>query len=112
MAPGTTRTALQKLLEDHQSRLSVELDPLSAESREVTQREFADELNQAVRRLRIARDVDELTATLLDAAAQFSGGSALFRVAGDAAKLMRVRVLPEPAAEALMDLEISLLSAA
>jgi hypothetical protein len=112
MAPVPTRTALQKLLEDHQSRLSFELDTVFDESREAAQREFADQLNQAVRRMRIAPDADELAATLLDAAAQFSGGSALFLVAGDAAKLKRVRVLPEWAAEALMGLEISLPSAA
>ncbi|HXB75343.1 MAG TPA: GAF domain-containing protein [Candidatus Acidoferrales bacterium] len=111
MAPGPTRTALQKLLEDHQSRLSFEVETLFAESREGAQREFGDQLNQAVRRLRMASDADELSATLLDAAAQFSGGSALFRVAGEAAKLTRVRVMPESAAEAL-GLEISLPSAA
>jgi hypothetical protein len=112
MAPGPTRTALHKLLEDHQFRLSFDLNALFAESRESAQREFADQLNQAARRLRIAPDADELSATLLDAAAQFSGGSALFRVAGDAAKLMRVRVLPGSAADASADLDISLSSAA
>src|SRR5436305_358591 len=112
MAPGPTRTALHKLLEDHQFRLSFDLNALFAEARESAQREFADQLNQAARRLRIAPDADELSATLLDAAAQFSGGSALFRVAGDAAKLMRVRVLPGSAADASADLDISLVSAA
>ncbi|HMC62779.1 MAG TPA: hypothetical protein VKJ01_26535 [Candidatus Solibacter sp.] len=92
--------------------MSLELETLFAESRAGAQREFSDRLNQAVRRLRIAPDADELSATLVDAAAQFSGGSALFSVAGDTAKLTRVRVLPESAADALVSLEISLPSAA
>jgi hypothetical protein len=123
MVPSPTRTALQKLLETHQSRvgehqslLSLELNTCFTESREAARREFADRLNQAVRRLRIAPGADELSATLVDAAAQFSSGCALLRVAGDAATLERVRGLAERAAEALtgpsIGLEISLQSAA
>jgi len=112
MAPSPTRTALRKLLEDHQSRLSFELDTLFTESREGARREFADQLNQAVRLLRIAPDAEELSATLLDAAAQFSGGAALFRVAGDTAKPERVRGLPDADTEAFVGLEVPLSSAA
>jgi hypothetical protein len=114
MAPSPTKTALRKLLEDHQSRLSFELDTLLVESREEARREFADRLNQVARRLRIAPDAAELSVTLLDAAAQFSGAAALFRVVGDAVKPERVRVrgLPEPGEEGFISLEISLSSAA
>jgi hypothetical protein len=114
MAPGPTKTALRKLLEEHQSRLYSEVDSLLAESRDETRREFADQLNQAVRRLRIAPDAQELSVTLLDASAEFSGAAALFSVAGDAVKPERVRVrgLPEPSPEGFINLEISLASAA
>ena len=114
MAPGLTKTTLRKVLEDHLSRLTFELDPLIAESCEEARREFADQLNQAVRRLRIAPDTEELAVTLLDASAQFSGAAALFRVEGDAIKPVRVRVrgLPEPPEEGLSSLVIALSSAA
>jgi hypothetical protein len=112
MAPSPTKTALRKLLDDHQSRLLFELNVLVAESCEGARREFADQLNQAVRLLRIAPEVDELSATLLDGVAQFSGQAALFHVAGDSAKPQGVRGLPESAAEVFAGLEIPLSSAA
>jgi len=124
MAPSPTKTALRRILEDHQSRLSVELDGLIVSSREAARSEFAEQLNQAVRRLCISpgngaapsngasREPEELAVTLLDAVAQFATCAALFRIAGDTATGERVRGVSEPAAEAFAGLDTSLSSAA
>src|SRR5215472_5632376 len=70
----------RRLLEDGLSRLSDDLDALFADTRDVARREYAEQLNQAVRRLRIAGDADELYGTLEHAAAQFAQGAMLFRI--------------------------------
>jgi hypothetical protein len=110
MAPAPLKSPIRQLLEDRLSSLPVEADTLFIESRERARRDFADLLNQAVRRLRMAPDAEELGATLLDAAAQFSTGAALFRIAGDIAILERIRGVPD--GEAFTMLEIPLTSAA
>jgi hypothetical protein len=68
------------LLENRFAQLSSDLDALFAQSREQTRREFAEQLNQAVRRLRLSPDAEEICATLGDAAAKFSDGVLLFRI--------------------------------
>ena len=110
MAPGPLKSPVRQLLEDRLSSLPMEADTLFIESRERARRDFADLLNQAVRRIRMAPDAEELGATLLDAAAQFSTGAALFRVSGDIAILERIRGVPDAAAFTM--LEIPLASAA
>src|SRR5947209_4284241 len=112
MAPALRKSSFAQLLEDRLSQLSSEADTLFAESREHARREFADQLNQAVRRLRIASEPGELGATLLDAAAQFSTGAAIFHIAGDRAKPERIRGVPESVAQAIAALEIPLATAA
>jgi hypothetical protein len=116
MVPGPPKSPFGQLLEDRLSSLPGEADALFIESREQAHREFADRLNQAVRRLRMAPDADELRRTLLDAAAQFSTGAALFRIvhdsAHDTALPERIRGVPEAAAEAFATLQIQLPAAA
>jgi hypothetical protein len=112
MALSPLKSPIRQLLEDRLSALPVDADALLTESCERARNEFADRLNQAVRRLRIAPDPEELSATLLDAAAQFSTGAALFRIAGDMARPGRIRGVPEAAAEAFARLEIPLTAAA
>jgi len=112
MAPSPTKTALRRILEDHQSRLSFELDGVIADSRDAARREFAEQLNQAVRRVCLAPDPNGLLVTVLDGVGQFATGAALFRIAGDTAIGERVRGVGEPAAEAFSGLETSLSSAA
>jgi hypothetical protein len=73
-------TPARRLLEDRIGSLSDDLDALFTESRDCARREQAELLNQAVRRLRIATDPDELCATLESAAAVFAQGALLFRV--------------------------------
>jgi hypothetical protein len=112
MAPGPLKSPFRQLLEDRLSSLPTEADTLFIESRERARREFADLLNQAVRRLRMAPDAEELRITLLDAAAQFSTGAALFRIAGDIALPDGILGVPEAAAEAFGTLQIPLTNAA
>jgi hypothetical protein len=103
---------LRQLLENRISQLSTEVEGLFVEARDRGRREFADQLNQAVRRIRQSEDVEALGATLLDAAGSFSTGSALFQVDGQVAKGRRIRGVPEETAEAFKALEIPLASAA
>jgi hypothetical protein len=103
---------LRQLLENRISQLSVEVEGLFVEARERGRRESADQLNQAVRRLRQSPDIDELGATLVDAAARFSTGAALFRIEAEAVRGERIRGVPEEAAESFRGLEIPLSSAA
>ena len=82
----------RQVLQDHLSPISDELESLFENSRDAARRELAEQLNQAVRRLRIAPDADELCATLAGAAARFAENSALFRIAGDTAVNERVEL--------------------
>jgi hypothetical protein len=112
MASGPSTSPLRQILEGRLSQLSLEVDGLFAEARERARREFADQLNQAVRRILQAADQEELGATLLDAAGAFASGAAWFCIAGEAAKGERIRGVPEEAAGAFRALEIPLASAA
>jgi len=82
----------RRLLEDRIGRLSDDLDTLFNESRDRARREHAEQLNQAVRRLRIAADPDELCGTLEHAAAQFADTALLFRIESDKAHHDRITV--------------------
>jgi len=82
------------------AELSTELELLFESSREHARREQAEQLNQAVRRLRFAPDPEELCATLADAAARLATGAILFRVADSMATSDRIEV-PLAAAPAL-----------
>jgi hypothetical protein len=82
----------RELLEHRIAELSTELELLFAGAREQARREQAEELNQAVRRLRIAPDADELCATLADAAVRLASGAILFRVTEGTASSDRIEV--------------------
>jgi hypothetical protein len=111
MSPSAP-SPLRQLLENRISQLSAEVEGLFVEARDRGRREFADQLNQMVRRIRQSEDVEALDATLLDAASSFSTGSALFHVDGQVAKGRRIRGVSEETAEAFKSLEIPLASAA
>jgi hypothetical protein len=98
-------TPARRLLEDRIAKLSDDLDALFTETRERARREHAEQLNQAVRRLKVAGDPDELCATLENAADQFSGGALVFRIEDGVARHERVTVLLEsaPAFAAVME---------
>ena len=82
----------RRLLENRIASLSDDLDALFTDSRDRARREQAEQLNQAVRRLRIAGDPEELCGTLENAAAQFAEGSMLFRVESGVAHHERIQV--------------------
>jgi hypothetical protein len=62
-------------------------------------RETADQLNQAVRRMRQAANAEEVSAALLDAAALFATGAAVFRLDGETARGEGIRGAPETAGD-------------
>src|SRR4051812_15938175 len=82
----------RQLLEDRFAQLSSDLETLFAESRDQTRREFAEQLNQSVRRLRLASGADELCDTLADSAARFATGAILFRIEDGVARNPRIDV--------------------
>jgi hypothetical protein len=82
----------RELLEHRIAELSTELELLFEDAREQARREQAEQLNQAVRLLRIAPDADELCATLADAAVRLSSGAILFRVVEGTASSDRIEV--------------------
>ncbi len=82
----------RELLEHRMAEVSTELEVLFEGAREHARREQAEQLNQAVRRLRIAPDAGELCATLEDAAARLATGAILFRVADGTATSDRIGV--------------------
>lgn len=112
MSSSASTPSLRQILETRISQLSVEMEGLFADARERGRRESADQLNQAVRRIRQAADLEELRAILLDTASAFSSGAALFRIEGPAARGERIRGVPEEAGEVFAGLEIPLASAA
>jgi hypothetical protein len=103
---------LRQILEGQLSLLSVEMERLFQEARGRARGELAEQLNQAVRRIRHASTREELLATLLDAACGFAGGAAVFRIDGDVARGERIRGVPEDIAEVFGAFEIPLASAA
>jgi hypothetical protein len=112
MPSGPSTSPVRQILENHLSQLSLEVDSLFSVARDNERSEFAVQLNQAVRRIRQAADLDELGATLLDAAGAFSTGVAWFRISGKAACGERIRGVPKESAEAFHALKIPLSSAA
>jgi hypothetical protein len=82
----------RQLLENRFEQLSADLDAFLAESREQTRREFSEQLNSSVRRLRLATDPDELCATLIDSVARFAAGTLLFRIQDGVARNPRIAI--------------------
>jgi hypothetical protein len=112
MASAVPTSPLRQILEGQLSLLSVEMERLFQEARGRARGELADQLNQAVRRIRQASTPEELLATLLDAACGFAGGAAVFRIEGEVARGQRIRGVPEKVAQVFGDFEIPLASAA
>ena len=97
-SPAAT-SSLRQILEGQLSQLSNEVERLFDEAHGRARRELSDRLNQSVRRLRQAGSLEQLAATLLDAAATFAAGVAIFRVAGPAAQGQNIRGVPQEAAQ-------------
>jgi hypothetical protein len=82
----------RQLLQDRFTQVADDLEQLFADARERTRREYAEQLNQCVRRLRQAPDTDELAAVLGDAAALFASESLVFRIESGIAKSPQIEV--------------------
>ena len=96
MTPSAT--PLRQLIENRLSQLTAETETLFADARERARRETADQLNQAVRRIRQADGPDELCATLAAAAGGFASGILVFRVDGDVARSEKAEIALSSAA--------------
>jgi hypothetical protein len=90
MTTAMASSPLRQLLEDRVSQLLADADRVVGESRQRAVRDCADRLNQAVRRIRQADSVAGLGAALVDSAAAFASGAALFEIAGRGARLQKV----------------------
>jgi hypothetical protein len=111
MASSAPTSALRQLFENRLSQLSTEVEALFAETRDRARRDFAEQINQGVRRIRQASDSEELAATLVDTASLFAAAVAFLRIDGDAARGERIRGVPPEAAERFPGLAIALASA-
>jgi hypothetical protein len=108
---------LEQVFEEHISlRVGAEVEEQvaqrSAEAGERARSILADQLNQAMRRIRRASDAAQLAATLIDAASAFASGIALLRISRFTARGERIRGVPAEAVAAFHELEIPLDSAA
>jgi hypothetical protein len=120
MAPSAPKSPLRRLLDQRVTELLADADRLlesqaserSAAAGERARLETADQLNQAVRRLRQSADVEELRATLVDVAGGFTTGVALLLIENGVARGERVRGVPDAAAEAFRFIEIPIAEAA
>jgi hypothetical protein len=89
-------------------QLTAEVEDLFDAGRTRSRGDLADQLNQAVRRLRQVSGTEELGATLVDAASLFASGAALFRIEGEAARAERIRGVTEAAADRFAGMSIAL----
>jgi hypothetical protein len=108
MASSAPTSALQRLLDEHVSSVSTEVEALLAEARQRTRRELVEQLNGAARRMRQAAESEELVATLVDAASGFAPGAAFLRVEGTALRGERIRGVPEESSDRFVGLQIAL----
>ncbi len=112
MASSAPTTALRQLFENRLSQLSTEVEALFAETRDRARRDLAEQINQAIRRMRQSSDSEELAATLVDAASLFAPAVAFLRVDGVTARGERIRGVAPEIAEEFPGLEIPLSAAA
>lgn len=136
MATSAPITPVREILEGRLSKLVRELEDLfdaqlsaqvsaevqqqvdaitaqvSADARDRARVEFADFLNQAVRRMRQSRDLGELGATLVELAGMFATGAVLLSVRNSIVRGAHARGVSPERVETVGQLEIPLVSAA
>jgi hypothetical protein len=108
MASSAPTNALRRLLDEHVSSVSTEVEGLVAEARQRTRRELIEQLNGAARRMRQAADSEELVATLVDAASGFAPGAAFLRVEDKTARGERIRGVPDESSDRFVGMQIAL----
>jgi hypothetical protein len=111
MTSDASSSSLRQIFEARIAQLTSEVEELFDADRECSRRELAEELNQAVRRLRGSSGSEELAATLVDATGLCASGAALFRIDGDYARGERIRGVADAAAEGFAGTSIALSSA-
>jgi hypothetical protein len=111
MASDASSTPLRQIFEARIAQLTSEVEGLFDADREGSRRELAEQLNQAVRRLRHSAGSEELAATLVDATGLCASGAALFRIDGDYARGERIRGVADAAAESFAGTSIPLSAA-
>src|SRR5271157_367938 len=104
-------TPLRKLMEERLRQVIIDTEHLFAEARDRAGRDMADELNQAVRRIRQSSDLEDLGATLLEATEAFCPLAALLGVSGGTVTGERIRGVSETVAREFGSLSIPLSSA-
>lgn len=104
-------TPLRQVLEERVRQLVVDTENLFAEARDRARRDMADQLNQAVRRIRQTGNLEDLGATLVDATAAFCASAALFGVSAETVSGERIRGVSESVAREFASLELPLASA-
>jgi hypothetical protein len=104
-------TPLRQVLEERVRQLVLETETLFADARDRARRDMADQLNQAVRRIRQTSNLEDLGATLVDATAAFCPAAALFGVSGEMATGERIRGVSEAVSRNFASLEVPLGSA-
>jgi len=104
-------TPLRQVLEERVRQLVADTENLFAESRERARRDMADQLNQAVRRIRQTTNLEDLAATLVDATGPFCASAALFGASGDFFQAERIRGVSEAVARQFQSLEFVMPSA-
>jgi len=103
---------LKQFLDNRFGQLSAEIDGMVTERSERGRREFAEKLNQIVRRIRQSPDIEELGAVMTDAASGFADGAAWLRIDGPDARGERIRGVVEDASERFVGMVIPLKNAA
>jgi len=101
---------IAQLLKEAESAADARVAVEAGAARERSRSQTAGQLNQAVRRMRLAADPEEICAALVDAAAAFAAGAALFRIDGETARLERARGVSQAAGQ-IQSLEIPLAQA-
>jgi DNA gyrase/topoisomerase IV subunit B len=109
--PTSAPTPLRQVLEERVRQLVLDTENLFAESRDRARRDMAEQLNQAVRRIRQTSNLEDLRATLVDATAPFCSSSALFAVSGDLATGDRIRGVSDATTREFGWLQLPLASA-
>jgi hypothetical protein len=112
MASSAPTSPLRQLFDDRISQLSTEVEALFVQARERERRDFSEQLNGSVRRLRVSGDTESLVATLVDAVGAFASGVAFFRIEGKMARGERIRGVPDESADRFPGMTIPLDSAA
>jgi len=104
-------TPLRHVLEERVRQLVLETENLFTAARDQARGDMADQLNQAVRRIRQAADPEDLDRTLVDTTAPFCASAAVFGVAADFLQGGSIRGVSDSVAAEFKTLELPIVLA-